>query len=49
MGQIHDMAAWRAAHCRPISWYGVFYAWHRANYRIAYAIGSFWRDAFLPR
>ena len=41
--RVIDMEQWKAIHLRPVSWYGVFYAFHSANLRILRAWMEFWR------
>lgn len=41
--RVVDMDAWKAAHLRPISWYGLFYAYYSANWRIVRAWMEYWR------
>lgn len=41
--EVTDMAAWRAAHLRPVSWYGVFYGLYSTNLRFMRAWWEFWR------
>lgn len=43
MHRVIDIAEWRAVHLRPISWYGVFYAYHSANLRILRTWMELWK------